>query len=370
MIRGGKQVTTRRGTFNVLLAIGIFLSVLTLYLIEDNSEANAASRTVNIGCGQDVDNITNGDPALTSTQFVLAPDCTFTASSTLVPKDLDRVDCAIYPTFIPRGPALDPQTRCTIDGAAGLTQVMKPQGTFAISGIMVRGGDYTGAAGTGVGIAEGNMSNWSWAWGIVVRDNEGVGISNAHGVHEQIELTNNTTDPNALGHIGAGIRGVDEFNIEESYVHDTQGNGVWCDVYCNDVSSYFNVFHVHDNLIANNGRAGVRFEETADSGQDSQPNAGEALIENNEVHGNGTNSVRGGVSVHDAQHALIRNNGFGAVTIAGVSYPRNVSSIAVRVTDSGRSDRPDTADVNIVNNTLNGETIKTCGGVVTCLGNQ
>lgn len=141
---------------------------------------------------------------------------------------------------------------------------------------------------------------------------------------------------------------------------------MWCDVYCNDVSSYLNVFHVHDNLITNNGRAGVRLEETADSGQDSQPNAGEALIENNEVHGNGTNSLRGGVSVHDAQHALIRNNGFGAVTIAGVSYPRNVSSIAVRVTDSGRSDRPDTADVNIVNNRLNGETIKTCGGVVIC----
>jgi hypothetical protein len=360
---------TRRGTFNVLMAIGIFLSVLTLYLIEANSEANAASRTVNIGCGQDVDNIINGDPALTSTQFVLAPDCTFTASSTVVPKHEDEIVCQIFPTFIQRGSVRDPEPRCTIAGSSSLTQVMKPQGTFFARGLTIVGGNYTGAAGTGVGLAEGAMNSNSWQWAIAVRDNEGAGISNAHGVHSEIELTNNTTNSSALGHIGAGIKGVDEFSIQHSYIHDTQGNGVWCDVYCNDVNSYFNVFHVHDNLIANNGRAGVRFEETADFGQDSQPNAGEALIENNEVHGNGTNSVRGGISVHDAQHALIRNNRFGAVTLPGFFYPSNVTSIAVRVTDSGRSDRPDTADVNVVNNTLNGETIKTCGGVVICQGN-
>jgi len=354
-----------------------FFVVGALMLLMTAGAAFGAERRINIGCGQDIDNIVNSDPVGTETLFVLGADCTFTASATVVPKNNDEMICAIAPVWIYRAPAYDPETRCTIAGSSSLTQVMKPQGTVFMEGFTILGGNYTGAAGSGVGLAEGQMSSQSLISGLVIRDNDGVGISNAHGVHRGIELTNNTMDPNALGHIGGGIKGVDEFNIEYSYVHDTQGNGVWCDVYCNDVNAQnqrfnfsFNVFHVHDNLLVNNGRAGVRFEETADSGQDSQPNAGEALIENNEVHGNGTNSVRGGVSVHDAQHPLVRNNRFGAVTLAGVSYPSNVSSIAVRVTDSGRSDRPDTADVNVVNNRLNGETIKTCGGVVICLGIQ
>jgi hypothetical protein len=359
---------TLKKTSTVLFVV--LMGCLSLLLLSSiYTRAEAFERTVNLGCGQDIDSAINGDPTGISTRFILAADCTYVASATLQPRDGEQILCAIDPAFIIRDNAWDPEPRCQIDGSPTLTQVMKPQGLFGMSGVTLRGGTYNGQSGTGVGLAEGLMTNDSWLWGSVIRDNQGTGISNAHGNHRGIELTNNTTNPNALGHIGAGIKGVDEFNIDHSYIHETQGNGVWCDVYCNDISAAFNAFHVNFNLIVNNGRAGVRFEESNDSGQDSQPTAGEALIENNEIHGNGWNSVRGGVSVHDAAHALVRNNTFGAKTVTGGSYPGNVSSIAVRITDSGRSDRPDTADVNVVNNTLNGETIKTCGGVVICQGN-
>jgi hypothetical protein len=109
---------------------------------------------------------------------------------------------------------------------------------------------------------------------------------------------------------------------------------------------------VHENLVVNNGRAGIRFERVGDVAD-----AGEALIENNEIHGNSTGAVRGGVSIHDAQNALVRNNVFGATTIAEVAYLPNSEGVAIRATESGRSDRPDLWNVNIVDNDLNGEVI-------------
>jgi hypothetical protein len=344
----------------IAVKLGWVLVMVLATVLALTDSAQAASRQVNIGCGQDIDSIINGDPAGTTTRFVLGADCTFTASATVVPRNGDEVYCAITPIFVSRAPAWDPETRCTIQGSSTLTQVMKPQGNIQLVGIMVRGGNYNGNAGTGVGIAEGTMGPHSWIHGVVVRDTEGAGISNAHGVHYAIELTNTTTDPNALGHIGSGIKGVDEFAIQYSYVHDNQGNGIWCDEHCNDVSGApYSVFHVNLNLVVNNGREGIRYEKVGDTGGASEASAGEALIENNEVHGNGWESTRAGIGARDSQHALIRNNVFGATTIAGVSYGKNVGG-AIRASDSGRSDRPDLLDIGITNNTLNGEVIKGC----------
>jgi hypothetical protein len=88
--------------------------------------------------------------------------------------------------------------------------------------------------------------------------------------------------------------------------------------------------------------------------------AGEALIENNEVHGNSPEEPRGGISVRDAQNATIHNNRFGEVTISGVKYLANARNVAIIASDSGRSDRPNLFNIDIVNNTLNGEIIKGC----------
>jgi hypothetical protein len=345
-----------------LARVGWALVMLLAFTLLLTSAANAASRTIPIGCGQDIDNVINGDPVGTTTLFRLAADCTFTASATLQPRDGDGIDCAIPATLFQRGSAYDPETRCTIYGAS-VTQVIKPQGLFYMNGIMVRGGTYTGAAATGVGIAEGQMDNNSVVRGSVVRDTQGAGISNAHGIHHQIELTNTTTNPNALGHIGSGIKGINEFNIQYSYVHDNQGNGIWCDVYCTDqTSALFSSFHAHYNLVVNNGRAGIRWERMGDFGGASQANSGEAIIENNELHGNGTGTTRGAIDIRDAQDALVQNNYFGG----------NSGGLAIRATDSGRSDRPDLDNIDIVNNKLNGEQVKGCelpDNIVFCSGN-
>jgi hypothetical protein len=90
------------------------------------------------------------------------------------------------------------------------------------------------------------------------------------------------------------------------------------------------------------------------------------------VHGNSPDANRGGISVRDAQNATIQNNRFGPVTIADVAYLPNSRNVAIIAADSGRADRPDLFNIDIVNNTLNGETIKGCelpDTVVACAGN-
>jgi hypothetical protein len=105
---------------------------------------------------------------------------------------------------------------------------------------------------------------------------------------------------------------------------------------------------VHDSVVFDSDRAGIRYENSAN----------EALIEDNELHGNGLVERRGGVDIRDAQNALVRNNTFG-----------DNGGIGVRATDSGRSNRVDLSNVRVVDNDMNGDRIVTCGGPVVCSGN-
>jgi hypothetical protein len=338
------------------------------------SLADAATQTVSIPCGKDIDATINADPKATATRFVLGADCTFLASATIVPSDGDVVACAVAPTFVqltpasdPMKAAFDPTTRCTVAGSASVENVFRPIGqggttaTVRFEGITITGGNFTGSSGSGAAIAEGSMTTASSHYGIEVRDNDAAGILTAKGTFERVEFTNNTLDPDALGFIGSGIKARNEVEVQNSYVHDTQGNGLWCDQSCvdSDSAKYPNGFWIHDNLVVNNGRAGIRFENVGGS------NGGEALIENNDVGGNSIGDVkRGGISVRDAQNATIQNNRFG--------IPHNSGNVAISASDSGRSSRPDLFNIDIVNNTLNGEVIKGCelpDTVVACSGN-
>ena len=47
-----------------------------------------------------------------------------------------------------------------------------------------------------------------------------------------MEFTNNSRDANALGVIGSAMKARNEVEVKNSYVHDTQGNGIWCDESC------------------------------------------------------------------------------------------------------------------------------------------
>ena len=126
-------------------------------------------------------------------------------------------------------------------------------------------------------------------------------------------------NPGALGFIGSGLKAVDEVWVVESYVHDTQGNGIWCDEECNDTNASPNgTFYVNRNLIVRNGREGIRWEKIGD-----EATHGEALIEYNSIHANGWESGRPGLGIRDAQDALVRGNIFGAKEIAGVRYGEN-----------------------------------------------
>jgi hypothetical protein len=147
------------------------------------------------------------------------------------------------------------------------------------------------------------------------------------------------------------------------FVHDEQGNGLWCDVGCSNDPGRENGFWVHESVVVDSGRAGIRYENS--------PN--QALFEHNEIHGNGTKERRGGIDIRDSQNATVEANKFGpaTITIEGdeVDYSANVERIGVRATDSGRSDRVNLEDV-VVENNMNGDRIVNCGGPVECSGNS
>src|SRR5215203_4877319 len=366
---GGHLTTVKKVSQWGLVTAAIMLALILAFY----SLANAATPIVNIPCGQDIDARINADPRGTASRFVLGADCTFLASATIVPSNGDEVACAVAPTFVQRGPAFDPTTRCTVAGNSSVENVFRPIGqggttaTVRFEGIKITGGNYTGSTGSGAAIAEGSMTNLSSHYGIEVMNNDAAGILSAKGTFERVELTNNTLVSNALGVIGSGMKARNEVEVKNSYVHHTQGNGLWCDNYCEDSASHTNGFWVHHNLVVNNGRAGIRFERVGDVST-----AGEALIEYNEVHANSPNEKRGGISVRDAQNATIQNNRFGEVTISGVKYLANARNVGIIASDSGRSDRPNLFNIDIVNNTLNGEIIKGCelpDTVVACSGN-
>ena len=339
------------------LLAGIMLPLILVFY----SLADAQARVVDIPCGRDIDATINADPQATPTRFELGA-CNYTASETVKTEQGDEIAGPVG-SLIRRGSAFDPQPVATITGSAQVTQVLKPQGTVRLEWLTVQGGNFTGNAGTGVGLAGGQMTPSSVVDAVVIKDNEGAGVSNFNGKFIRSELTNNTTDPKALGFIGAGLKAVSEVVVEQSYIHDTQGNGIWCDEECNDTS--LGTFIVEDTLVVNCGRAGIRWEKVGGTA------AGEALIQRNEIHGNSYGASRGGISLRDAENATIQKNKFGAVTIAGVSYPRNAGGVAITATDSGEANRPNLFNIDIGNNILNGEAVKGCelpNAVVACAG--
>jgi hypothetical protein len=372
--------TVKKVSQRGLVAVVIMLPLIFVFY----SLGDAATQTVNIPCTGDIDDIINKDDRGIATRFVLTANCPasnggqfprpYVASATIVPSNGDEVACAVEPEFVKLTPgtdstaAWDPNPYCTVAGNASVENVFRPVGqggtlaTVSFRGITITGGNFTGSSGTGTAIAEGSMTNASYHYGIEVRDNEAAGINNAKGIFDKVELTNNTTNSKALGFIGSGMKATSEVEVKNSYIHHTQGNGIWCNTGCVDARERgMNGFWVHDNLVVSNDRAGIRYENAPQNLRSgvhaAQPTA---RIENNEVHDNSAKARRGGVSIANAQNALVQGNIFGAKTIAGVAYPANDRGEAIRATDSGRASITDLYNVDIVNNTLNGETIRGC----------
>ena len=319
-----------------------------------------AERVVIVACDQDLDAIVNADDPTIGTRFQLEGPCTYTVDTMVVLYEGDDI-AGPQGSFIERTPAFDPEPTVTIVGKHGVSNVIRAKGTVRLEWVKIVGGtgeyssDGSPVAGTGSGLAMGMASNTSSLYAVHITGSDAAGITNAHGTFERIELDDTTQDRNFLGFTGSGLKAINEVEVKNSYIHDNQGNGLWCDVFCQDSDDHSNGFWVHENLVVNNGRAGIRFERVGDVAD-----AGEALIENNEVHGNSPDAARGGISVRDAQNATIHNNRFGAATIAGVAYSPNSRNVAINASDSGRTDRPDLFNIDIADNILNGEVIKGC----------
>jgi hypothetical protein len=322
---------------------------------------------VQVNPGDDLDAIVNGDPRDRATTFCVNA-ATYTISETLRLRDGDRL-IGQTGTTETRGPATYGVPEVSIRPSGSPDSIIAAVG----KDIEIQWVDIAGAVGktttdgqpqngTGAGITAGSADGGFLVRYAVIHGNDAGGILNAKGRILNSEFYDNTQNPVFLGFNGAGVKGITEYEAAYNYVHDEQGNGLWCDVGCKDDPARQNGFWVHDNLTVDNGRSGIRYESSprdlATGVHASEPTA---LIEGNEVHGNSYGENRGGISAADTQNALIRANVFGAKTIADVAYRANAAKPgAVNAIDSGRSSRTDLWNVEIVDNVLNGEGIKGC----------
>jgi len=336
----------------------------------------------------DLDAIVNGDPRDRATTFCLNayPDgatATYHVSETLRLKDGDKL-VGEQGEIVSRGPAeyglpkvairpTNPDSLTSIIAALGEDVQIRWVDVSGGFGKTVNGKPQTG---TGAGITAGSADSGFLLRYAVVHSNDTAGILSAKGSVLNSEFYDHTQNPLFLGFNGAAVKGRTEYEAAYNYVHDNQGNGLWCDVGCvDDPARGENGFWAHHNLTVDNGRSGLRSETSPDGlatgVHRSEPTA---LIEDNEVHGNSYGALRGGISVRDSQNVLIRGNVFGAATIAGVAYDANATKPgAVKARDSGRSSRTDLWNIDIENNVLNGERMVGCelpDDVVDCRGNN
>ena len=284
--------------------------------------------------------------------FQLAANTTYRVNALILLREGDALSGAVG-TAPKVGPATDPNPTTKLVNGAALESLIALRGDNAITWLDISGADYKGQAGGGSAIAAGSGNDNTLIRYNRIHHNGAAGITNARGHILDNEIDNNTTEPAALGSIGSGVKGIYEYEAGCNLVHHNAGNGIWGDVLMKDTN--VGSFNVHDNYVYSNGRAGVRFERNECSGA-------EFNAVGNSIQFNGWESVRGGVSIHDAcasPYSYVANNSFGG----------NADKLGVRITDSGRSDRPDTKNAIIGPNIMNGDIVKLGTGVSTSADN-
>jgi hypothetical protein len=321
-----------------------------LCMVPEPASVSAVDRVVPVPTNADIANFVNADSATMATAFQLAPNRTYPVNNLIILKVGDELRGAVGPPPTKVGPATDPNPTTKLVNGANLESLIALRGDNAITWLDISGADFKGRSGGGSAIAAGSGDDDTWIQYNRIHLNGAAGITNAHGHILDNEIDNNTTDRSALGVIAAGVKGIVEYEAGCNYVHENLGHGLWGDVLMKDTT--VGSFNVHDNVLSNNGRAGVRFERTECSGA-------EFSAVGNTVQNNGEETVRGGVSIHDACNSYVANNTFGG----------NWDRLAVRITDSGRSDRPDTKNATIEQNTMNGENVKLGTGISTSADN-
>ena len=364
----------RRRLILLVPLLALFAFVATT---EERTEAATWGCTGNdITPGEDIDAEINKDPSDRATTFCVSAG-TYQVSAPAILKAGDKL--------IGQPGTTNPVQKC-VAGSCVNTKVTQPipvvklvgSGTDNLlrargTGIFIRWVDLTNASGTGNGA--GAIAAGSADWTFVVEyarihDNASLGISNMKGTVRDSEFFRNSLKQSSLGFNGSAVKGITEYEAARVFVHDEQGNGLWCDVGCSDDPDRV-AFRVYDSVVVNNGRAGIRYENSMST----------AWFEGNEVHGNAKIERRGGIDIRDSQDATVKSNVFGGATFRFISpenkavtmtYPANSLSerIGIRATDSGRSDRVDLKEVVVRDNLMNNERIITCAGPVTCINNS
>ena len=149
-------------------------------------------------------------------------------------------------------------------------------------------------------------------------------------------------EPRLLGFNGSGVKSITEFEAAHNYVHDEQGNGIWCDVGCKD-----------DRPGGTTASGSTTTSPWTMAARGSVTSTARKVLQQASMLRAKTRSSRrtrytatptvptGGISVLDGQNALIRANVFGAATIAGVAYRANVAKPgAVKASESGGATGP------------------------------
>jgi hypothetical protein len=247
----------------------------------------------------------------------------------------------------------DPVTRARSGSIAAPTKIVGT-GPAIIDvgdslGVLIQNLDISGARGTfacrplcGRGISHGASLTVSYSR---IHGNalSGIGGIDTGSLIEHIELDHNGSST-FLGCCSAGVKGTTDYTMQNSYVHDNTGNGVWQD-------GCGSKFKVTNTTVTNSTLSGVRFEH-------NQSCSGSAVITGNTIKNNNLSGSNGsgGVAINSAPGATVAFNVFGGNKVAGAS--------------AGGTRGPLTG-TSIHDNTMNGDVLKGCFQPgVSCLNNH
>jgi hypothetical protein len=346
------------------------------------------------GMSGDLDSVINSTPSPRT--FVLAAG-TYPINSTIILNAGDNLRGPQVETAT-RGPAIYPvNPTADIVNGASLTRLIHMQGgNSEISWIEASGAiatDSNGLAatggtpntGTGHAINGTNGDTRDEIHHVYLHDNGSNGVGSPRGRIYYSRFERNTLNPDFLGHAGAAVKSVYEFEAAYNFIEHEQGNGLWADHGLRNQVLQPHGFWAHDNVIVNNDRFGIRYEYSPflaegihvtvpdlTVGSDTLPTA---LVEDNYLAAN----ARGGGAQEAAQNGLWRENTFGGFTLAGVTYAHNGAETGLadglpRAAQAYNSVKTtDLWNAQFRNNFLNGEAIAGCSQpdeIVLCEGNK
>src|SRR5829696_6198475 len=294
----------RRRLILLVPLLALFAFVATT---EERTEAATWGCTGNdITPDEDIDTIINNDPSGTATTFCVNAG-TYQVSTQAILKAGDKLMGQPGTTnFVQKCDA--GSGSCVNTMATQPIPVVKLVGSGADNLLRARGTrisiswvDLSGARGTGKGsgaIAAGSAGSDFLVQFARIHDNASLGISNMKGTVLDSEFFSNSEAPSSLGLNGSAVKGVTEYVAGGVFVHDEQGNGIWCNGSCSDDPARTNGFWVYDSVVVDGGGAGIRYENS--------PN--QALFQNNVVQRWGRTAHRGNIDIRDSQNARVVDN--------------------------------------------------------------